>query len=72
VWNIYLVLKILLFFISFCSSLVIFYFVIFYSCSPIAGREAIREAEVEAGTAETGQEAGVVLTTVTKVVGKFL
>lgn len=34
----------------------------------LTGREAIREAEVEAGTAETGQEAGVVLTTVTKVV----
>lgn len=33
----------------------------------LTGREATREAEVEAGTAEIGQEAEVVLTTVTRV-----
>lgn len=41
-------------------------------CSLFAGQEAIQEAEVEAGTAEIGREAEVVLTTVTRVGGKFL
>lgn len=40
--------------------------------SLFAGREAIQEAEVEAGTAEIGREAEVVLTTVIRVGGKLL
>lgn len=46
-------------------------FCAFQSCSLIVGQEAIQEAEAEDGIVEIGQEVEVVLTTVTRVVGKF-
>lgn len=55
-----------------CSSLELFWFVLFKNCFLIVGQEAIREAEAEAGIVEIGQEVEVVPTTVTRVVGKFL